>query len=239
MANMMKIEKLKAQRDVIDTSPLPIPLEQLIARYEALFSGAINDVLREHALTDQALPHNIIPLRPEMKVCGVAFTIKSTTDPTIEGELVKRAEMLDCITPGSFCIWDTGGDDESAHWGEMMTAASKAHGARAAAVNGGLRDTYQVLAQDFPVFYQYRTSNGSLGRCKMMAFQKPIRIGKVIIKPGDIVFGDIDGVVVVPRALALEVLQRAEEIRDNEKDIKTWILGGKKAADIAAQGGYF
>lgn len=61
----------------------------------------------------------------------------------------------------------------------------------------------------------------------------------MIIKPGDIVFGDIDGVVVVPRSLALEVLQRAEEIRDNEKDIKTWILGGQKAADIAAQGGYF
>lgn len=150
MANMMRIEKLKAQRDVIDTSPLPIPLEELITRYEALFSGAINDVLREHALTDQALPHNIIPLRPEMKVCGVAFTIKSTTDPTVEGELVKRAEMLDSITPGSFCIWDTGGDDESAHWGEMMTAASKAHGARAAAVNGGLRGYLPGAGPRFP-----------------------------------------------------------------------------------------
>jgi 4-hydroxy-4-methyl-2-oxoglutarate aldolase len=147
--------------------------------------------------------------------------------------------MLDAIQPNAFCVWETGGDDESAHWGEMMTAAAKQRGARAAVVEGGLRDTHQVLAQDFPVFYRYRTSNGSLSRCKIVAYQVPIRIGKVIVKPGDVVFGDIDGIVVVPRGVACGVLARAEEIRENERAIKKWIAEGQTASDVARQGGYF
>lgn len=239
MATMMNLGQLTALREVLDTTPLAIPTRELCQRYEALFTGAVNDVLREHALVDQALPHDIVPLLPDRTVAGIAFTIKSAKDPTIEGELVKRAEMLDAIEPDAFCLWDTGGDDQSAHWGEMMTAASKQRGARAAAVEGGLRDTKQVLAQDFPVFYRYRTSNGSLGRCKIVAYQTPIRIGSVIIKPGDIVMGDIDGVVVVPRRLAVVVLARAEEIHRTEKDIKRWITGGQKASDVVKAGGYF
>jgi hypothetical protein len=80
-----------------------------------------------------------------------------------------------------------------------MTAASKARGARGAVIDGGLRDTMQVLEQKFPVFHKYRTSNGTLSRCKIIAYQAPIKIGKVIIKPRDVIFGDIDGVVVIPR----------------------------------------
>jgi regulator of RNase E activity RraA len=236
---LMNLDKLKAIRDDLTICPLPISEEEMIARYEKLFSGAVSDVLREHALPDQVLPNNILPLRTEMTVAGFAFTIKSAKDPTIEGEMIQRAKMLDAIKPGSFCVWETGGDDESAHWGEMMTAVSKQRGARAAAVDGGLRDTHKVLAQDFPVFYKYRTPNGSLSRCKTIGFQVPIRIGKVIIKPGDLVFGDIDGVVICPRSLAYEVLLRAEEICGNETDIKRWILSGISATEIAEKGGYF
>jgi regulator of RNase E activity RraA len=233
------MDRLTELRDTISTKPFPIPVDELLRRYEKLFTGAVSDVLREMTLVDQALPHDIVPLWPDKTVAGIAFTIKSTTDPTIEGELTKRADMLDAIQPGAFCVWDTGGDDESAHWGEMMTAASKQRGARAAVVDGGLRDTHQVMAQDFPVFYKYRTANGSLGRCKNIAYQRPIRIGKVIIKPGDVVLGDIDGVVIVPHDLAYDVLARAEQILSNEKDIKKWIEGGQKATDVARKGGYF
>lgn len=235
----MNLDRLSELRDRISTAEFPVPVEELCARYEQLYTPAIADVLRELTLVDQCLPHDLIPLRPEKTVAGIAFTIKSAKDPTLAGELVKRAEMLDAIQPYTFCVWDTGGDDESAHWGEMMTAASKQRGARGAAVEGGLRDTHQVLAQDFPVFYRYRTPHGSLSRCKLTAYQVPIRIGRVIIKPGDVVLGDIDGVVVVPRDLAYQVLERAEQIQRNEGEIKRWILSGQTASSIAARGGYF
>lgn len=235
----MRLEKLRAIRDTVTLEELHIPAKELCERYEELYTGAVNDVLREFTLLDQALPHSILPLKEEMKVAGIAFTIKSAKDPTIAGELQKRAEMLEAIEEDCICVWDTSGEDEAAHWGECMTAASKARGARGAVIDGGLRDTMQVLAQDFPVFYKYRTSNGTLARCKIIGYGIPIQIGKVIIRPGDIIFGDIDGVVVVPRNMAHDVLLRAEEIRKGEKEIRSWIRDGLSATDVVDRGGYF
>ncbi len=236
--NLMKLEKLIAQREKPKAS-LPIAEDALCARYEALFTGAVNDVLREFALVDQALPHDLMPLRDEMKACGLAFTIKSSKNPVITGEMEDRARMLDDMPRDCMVVWETGGDDESAHWGEIMTAASRARGARGAVIDGGLRDTVQVLAQGFPVWNKYRTSNGSLSRCKIEGYNVPVRIGKVIIHPGDVIFADIDGAVVVPREIAVQVLERAEEIARNEKSIRATVESGEKAQTVVAQGGYF
>lgn len=235
---LMRLGKLIALREK-KPGPLPITEKELCRRYEALFTGAVNDVMREFTLVDQALPHCIVPLRDEMVACGIAFTIKSSRNPTITGEMEDRAKMLDAMPADCMIIWETGGDDESAHWGEIMTAASRGRGARGAVIDGGLRDTRQVLAQKFPVWYKYRTSNGSLSRCKIENYNVPVRIGKVIINPGDVIFADIDGALVVPREIALEVLERAEEIVRNEKGVRDWVERGDSAGDVVARGGYF
>jgi 4-hydroxy-4-methyl-2-oxoglutarate aldolase len=120
-----------------------------------------------------------------------------------------------------------------------MTATAKRGGLKAACIDGGIRDTHQILEADFPVFYKYRISNGSLGRCLITHYQIPIKIGDVTIKPGDIVLGDIDGVLIVPRAIACEVLIRAEEIRENEKKIFGWVGEGQTIDQIVEKGGYF
>jgi len=120
-----------------------------------------------------------------------------------------------------------------------MTATAKAKKVRAACIDGGIRDTHQILENDFPVYYRYRTSNGSLGRCRITNYQVPIKIGQVVIKPGDVIFADIDGVVCVPRDLAYPVLVRAEEIQNNEKKIFGWISKGETLDTITENGGYF
>lgn len=237
--SLMNLDKLTELRDNVPAIELPLPAKELCERYEQLYTGAVNDVLRELTLVDQALPPNIMPLREEMSVAGLAFTIKSAKDPTIAGEMDTRATMLASLPEDSICVWDTNGDQEAAHWGEVMTATAKQRGARGAVVDGGLRDTRQVLARDFPVFYRYRTSNGSLGRCKIIGYQVPVKIGQVIIRPGDLIFGDIDGVVVVPRQVAYEVLVRAEEVVKNEADIRAWIRAGLSATEVVEKGGYF
>lgn len=236
--SLMKLDKLIALREA-PMADLPIGVGELCDRYEALFTSAVNDVLREFGLCDQALPHEIMPLRAQMKRCGVAFTIKSSKNPTISGEMVGRAHMLDAMPRDCMVVWETGGDDQSAHWGEIMTAASIVHGARGAVVDGGLRDTAQILKQGFAVWHRYRTSNGALSRCKIEAYNVPVRIGNVIVYPGDIVFADIDGALLVPRAIALPVLERSEELARNEKGIREWVERGDKATDIIARGGYF
>ncbi|CAH1650446.1 MULTISPECIES: RraA family protein [unclassified Chelatococcus] len=238
-AAMMNLEQLIREREVVDIVPLSIPDDELLARYERIYTGAISDVLREHCLMDQALPGSLIPLRPEKTVAGFAFTVKSAPSTKVSGELTFRTGMLDAMSAGSFVVWDTSGDLEGTAWGGVMTATAVGKGIRAAVIDGGIRDTHQILDKDFPIYYRYRSPNGSLGRCLISHYQIPIRIGAAWIRPGDVVVGDIDGVIVVPRKVAIAVLLRAEEILTNEKKIFGWVADGESIQSIADKGGYF
>ena len=235
----MKLGALAEARQLKKDCAFPISEKELCDRYEQVTTPMVNDVLREMQYLYQTLPNNILPLREEMKVCGIAFTIKGSKNLSLENEMVERAAMLESIPKDSICVWDTSEDDESAQWGEIMTMASVRQGCRGAIVDGGVRDTNKVLEQNFPVFCKYRTSNGMLGRFRLIGYQIPIMMGKVMVYPGDVVMGDIDGCIVVPRELAYEVLLRAEEIRDNELEIKNMVNSGMKPSTVVENGGYF
>lgn len=236
---MMNLEKLISARETISTKELTIPVKEMLARYEQLYTGAISDVLREFALLDQALPGHMKPLRPERTVAGLAFTVKSAPNVKITGEMSFRAQMLTELPADSMVVWDTSNDEKATLWGGVMTATATGLGVKGAVIDGGIRDTHQILEKDFPVFYKHRIPNGSLGRCLITHYQIPIKIGDVVIKPGDVVLGDIDGVVVVPRDIAYDVLVRAEEIKANEKKIFSWVAEGQSIHQITEKGGYF
>ena len=236
---MMNLEKLIESRERISTGAFPIPHKELLSRYEALYTGAVNDVLREFCLLEQALPGHILPLREYRTVAGLAFTVKSAPNVKITGEMEFRTEMLGELCEDAFVVWDTSKDEKATLWGGVMTATAKGLGVKAACIDGGIRDTHQILEKDFPVFYKYRISNGSLGRCLITHYQIPIKIGDTTIRPGDVVLGDVDGVLVVPRDIAYEVLLRAEEIKANEKKIFGWVAEGQSIRQITEKGGYF
>ena len=237
--SMMKLNKLIEMREGVSTAKFPIPDKELLTRYEQLYTGAINDVLREFCLMNQALPNHIVPLREYRTVAGFAFTVKSAPNTKVSGEMEFRTQMLDAMHEDAFVVWDSSNDEKSTSWGGVMTATAKGKKIKAACLDGGIRDTHQILEADFPVFYKYRSSNGSLGRCLITHYQIALDIGNVIIKPGDVVLGDIDGVLTVPRDVAYEVLVRAEEIKENEKKIFGWVQEGQSAKDISDKGGYF
>ena len=236
---MMNLEKLIASRETVSTAPFPIAEKELLSRFEQLYTGAVNDVLREFCLLEQALPGHILPLREYRTVAGLAFTVKSAPNVKISGEMEFRTEMLDALGEDHFVLWDTSKDEKATLWGGVMTATAKGLGVKAACIDGGIRDTHQILEKDFPVFYKYRISNGSLGRCLITHYQIPIKIGDTTIKPGDVVLGDVDGVLVVPREIACDVLLRAEEIKANEKKIFGWVAEGQSIHQITEKGGYF
>jgi regulator of RNase E activity RraA len=236
---MMNLERLINERETRSNKVLPIPEKELLERFERLYTGAVNDVLREFCLLNQALPGHIVPLREYKTIAGVAFTVKSAPNAMIKGEMEFRVQMLDEMHEDSFVIWDTTGDMKATLWGGVMTATAKGKKVKAACIDGGIRDTHQILEADFPVFYKYRISNGSLGRCLITHYQVTLQIGDATIKPGDIILGDIDGVLVVPRDLAYDVLVRAEEIFENEKVIFGWVKEGQTVHDITGKGGYF
>ena len=214
-AGLMKLDKLIAKRQSVPTNEFPIPVKELCERFEKLYTGCVNDVMREACLLDQNLPHEIMPLRDEMVVCGEAFTVKSAPNCMIEGEMTFRAQMLDDFKPNGVVVWDTSDDVEASLWGGVMTATAMTKGIRGAVIAGGIRDTKQILEQ------------------------KSVRIGKVTVRPGDIIMGDIDGVICIPREIAYEVLLRAEGIERNEVDIFSWVRQGDTISEIIDKGGYF
>lgn len=236
---MMNLEKLIEVREKTSQEGFPIPEKELLNRYEQLYTGAVNDVLREYCLLNQALPGHIVPLREYRTIAGIAFTVKSAPNAMIRGEMEFRVKMLDEMHEDSFVVWDTSCDEKATLWGGVMTATAKGKKVKAACIDGGIRDTHQILEADFPVFYKYRISNGSLGRCLITHYQVTLQIGDVTIKPGDVIVGDIDGVLVVPRDIAYDVLIRTEEIHENEKKIFEWVNEGQSIQEITQKGGYF
>lgn len=221
------------------TSPFPIPVSEMRERYLRLYTGAVNDVLRfnynHHA---SSLPAAFAPLRDEMKLAGLAFTVKGGPDITTDGEFEMRAEMLEAIGADSVVIWDCSGDTVTAQWGEVMTMAAQNIGCRGAVVNG-IRDTNAILELGFPVFCKYKANTGMLGRFRMYHYQKPVLMGEVIVKPNDWVFGDIDGVISIPQDIAYDVLLASEKLLFKEDEIREMVESGMKPTDVVKNGGYF
>lgn len=236
---MMNLEQLIETREYIPNGMFPIADKELLQRFEQLYTGAVNDVLREFCYLNQALPGYILPLREYNTIAGFAFTVKSSPNVMIRGEMDFRSQMMDEMREDSFVLWDTSHDEKATLWGGVMSATAKAKKVKAACIDGGIRDTRQILEAEFPVFYKYRISNGSLGRCLITHYQVPILIGDVLIRPGDVILGDIDGVLVVPRDIAYKILLRAEEIKENEKIIFGWVKEGQTIQQIKEKGGYF
>ena len=220
-------------------SGCPISTGQMRQRYMNLFTGAVNDVLRfKYKMQASALPSDYLPLRDDMVLAGQAFTIKGGPDITTDGEFEMRAEMLEALHEDSIVVWDCTGDRVTAQWGEVMTMAAMLAGCRGAVVNG-IRDTNGILRQGFPVFHKYRCSTGMLGRFRMYHYQRPILVGELVVHPGDWIFGDIDGVLAIPQAIAYDVLVAAEQILNKEVEIKDWVGNGVRPTEVVARGGYF
>lgn len=220
-------------------SPFPIPVSEMRERYLKLYTGAVNDILRfNYQMHATSLPAHFAPLREEMKLAGLAFTVKGGPDITTEGEFEMRAEMLEAIFSESIVVWDCTGDSVTSHWGEVMTMASMKLGCRGAVVNG-IRDTKAILDLGFPVFHQYKSNTGMLGRFRMYHYMKPVLMGEVIVNPGDWVFGDVDGVISIPQKIAYDVLIAAEKLLFKEEEIRVMIESGMKPTDVVKNGGYF
>ena len=236
---MIRVDRLIARHEPPPPVPLALPVPELVARYERLHAANVSDVLREYGILDCAFPGTLQALRGDRTVAGIAYTVKSSPNTRITGEMTIRGRMLDGLAANDFVVWDTSGDTHGTMWGGVMTATVVAKGVRGAIVDGGIRDVAQILAKDFAVYYRYKSPSGSLGRCQITHYQIPVRIGEAFVRPGDVIVADLDGAVCVPRELAIDVLVRAEEIAGNEERIFGWVDEGRSIAEITQKGGYF
>ncbi len=214
--------------------------DELSGRYRALYTGAVSDVLDSMGLRNQTLPHYIMPLTLEMVVAGPAFTGQGYPVSDLSSDdSVTRIRMLESIRPGTVSVWSSAGHFESAHWGEIMSNAARERGCTGAVVDGGLRDTRFILQMGFLVFCRFRCSASSIGRWEIKEWMIPITIGDTLINPDDFVFGDADGVVIIPKALTVEVLLRTEQIVARENGMRADLAKGMTVSDVYKKHGKF
>ncbi|NCC65909.1 MAG: RraA family protein [Spirochaetia bacterium] len=196
---------------------------------ERLYTPVVGDILDTMGYYHQFLPQEIRPLQEGMKLAGKAMTVLMID---VYGNQKKPfgllTEALDQLQEDEIYL-ATGGSKRCAYWGELLTATAKTRGSVGAVVNGWHRDTPQVLEQNWPVFSCGCYAQDSSVRTQVVDFRCRIEIGQVTICDGDIVFGDVDGVLIIPQDLAPEVISLALEKAAAEKVVRKAIEEGLSA----------
>lgn len=200
---------------------------------DALYSSVLADVLDGLGHRTSALPPAVRPLKPGWKLFGRAATLSCVTvaaEPARPYAL--ELECIDALRPGEVLVATTNGDQHSALWGELLSTACRAHGALGVILDGLTRDAAKILAMDFPVFATGYSPLDSKGRLDAVSHGQPIRIGDCIVRPGDYLFGDIDGVVVIPAELAETALPRALEKVSGENKVREELAKGRSVREV-------
>ena len=203
-----------------------------------LYTPVVGDILDALGRYHQFLPQPVQPMRESMVVVGRAMPVLMID---VHGPQTKPfgllTEALDDLKPGEVYLAG-GGTMRCAYWGELLTATARTRGAAGAVVDGFHRDTPKVLEQNWPVFSRGRFAQDSSVRTAVADFRCPIEIGGVWIGPGDLVYGDLDGVVIVPRAIENEVITQALVKARGEKVVRKAIEGGMSATDAFKKFGF-
>jgi len=214
---------------------------QLIERLSAIpYTGALSDILDEHGFPNQVLPAEIQSLAPSMTVAGRALTILGEPTRSMDPEIIflPYLRMLGDVRAGDVLI-NQPQDNVAAHLGELSSETAKLRGARGAVIDGGGRDTDYIRKLGFPLFARYKTPRDIAGRWRLVDYNVPITIGSVEIRPGDLVAGDHDGVIIIPQAVADEVVTQAEALVNTENLVRKAILEGVHPVDAFNQFGRF
>lgn len=197
---------------------------------EKLYTPVVGDILDQMGYSHQFLPAEISPLKDDMKLAGKACTVlECDVFETQKKPFGLLTESLDQLEKNEIFI--ATGARNSAIWGELLTATAKARGAVGAVLDGYTRDTPQVLSQNFPVFAKAKWAQDSSIRTNVIDFRCTIEIGKVIINNGDLVFGDMDGVVIIPKQVATECIEKSIEKASAEKVVRKAIEDGMSATE--------
>jgi 4-hydroxy-4-methyl-2-oxoglutarate aldolase len=209
-------------------------------RFDAIYTAALADILDARGRHDQTLPPSIRPLAPGLRLAGPAFTVSGRPAPVpdYDAALRKVLAMLGEVPGGHVAVYSCA-HDVSAHLGELSVTSLAARGVVGCVLDGGCRDVRFVLETGFPVFARFVTPEDSTWRWELEATQVPIVIGSVTVRPGDWIVGDGDGVVVVPRDLAEDVLAEAEAKAATESEIRRAVREGMLPLDAYEHYGTF
>lgn len=202
--------------------------QALIAAFNKVAVASVADAVDKVCGHRGYMDSCIKPRIDEQRICGPAATVlEAATDEFVPPQ--HALDLIDEAPKGSVIVISiAGGESEVAVWGGLMTAGAAANGHAGAVLDGGVRDLVEIRRDyGFPVYARSVSPGTTLGRYKTLASQVPVRVGGILVHPGDLIVGDIDGVVVVPHARAAEVLALAQDIDARELEQARLIIAEK------------
>jgi len=202
-----------------------------------LYVASVCDILDELGYRQQAMHQRLRPLLPDRRNCG--FVGRARTFRWMESDHVPEndpygieLEAVDSLRPGDAVVHSTDYAGTNAPWGELMSTVAKRNGAVGCVCDSQIRDCNRIIEMGFPVYYAGIRPLDSLGRGILMAYDAPIRCGEVLVKPGNLIFADFDGIVVVPNEVEEEVLLKAQEKVQKENLSRKELLEGKSLRSV-------
>lgn len=200
---------------------------------DAFTTPILSDSLDAVGLRDRVMIAGISPVQPGLRAIGRAQTVSFDPDPIDRPDPYRAAiDVIDSLLPGSVLVIETGGDQRSAYWGELFTAAAIGRGAAGIVTDGPTRDTPRVRALGHPVFGQGTRPIDFRARMSVTTVGATVLCGDVEVTPGDLVLADDDGIVVVPRRVESLVLARAVARVTAERSVLEELLGGATLREV-------
>jgi regulator of RNase E activity RraA len=207
--------------------------DQNVQRASKLDATALSDALDRLGVAGQCL--GIKPLNPNFRLCGRAFTILYGPSATPSGTV---GDYIDDVEPGSVLVLDNGGRENATVWGDILTMVSHSKGIAGTVIDGACRDVALSLELGYPIFSRSYSMRTGKDRVQVEAMHGTVNIGDARVNDGDILRGDADGVVVIPREHENAVLDAAEEIDAVEQRIREAVKGGLSLREARTQHGY-
>ena len=202
---------------------------------QRLFTSVLSDCLDAAGYRSQALQARVRPLDDSLVLCGRARTaayVDVYDAPEGENPYELEIRLIDDLKADEVPLFSCGASGRIAPWGELLSTAARARGAAGVVMDGLTRDVRAIREMKFPVFAGGIGPLDSKGRGKVVAIDVPVEVGGARVCPGDLVFGDADGVVVVPRAIEAQVIAAALDKVSGESATREALARGEKLAEV-------
>lgn len=194
---------------------------------KTLYTGIISDVLDQHGYKNQAIGGEIFPLMENQVIFGPAFTSIGTEVYSMpESPLTAQCKVVDQLGEGEIYVLVTRGNYNCAVFGELFATAVRARKGAGVLLDGWARDIKALKEMEFPLSYRGNNPRTSKGRCEINECQIPVTMEGVMIHPGDIIFGDVDGIVIIPKDIAEDVLRESLETIEKENRVRGMLGSG-------------
>ena len=194
---------------------------------KTLYSGILCDVLDQKGYRNQVVSNEIAGLTDDTVIFGPAFTSIGTEVYSMPDDpLTAQCKIVDQLSEGEIYVLVTRGSYNCAVFGELFATAVLGRKGAGVLLDGYARDIKALKEMDFPLFYRGKNPKTSKGRCEINECQIPVIMDGVTINPGDWIFGDIDGIAIVPKDIAEEVFEKALEVIKSEDEVRDNLLAG-------------